>query len=218
MRSRRAVAFISLAVVAALSYAAWLGYASYQDEKILDAARPAVKNVSLRITNNLTALVDGGNMTYKELFDRLESDVTETEKRILELQTLTTPRTKVGLDRIVEHLRTCQAALRAQSKAFRARLQMTNSLDSWERAVNRYRADSNEYSRQSMNDAQDAQRKAVVDARTAASDLRSALEDLKTSQSAMDGWVDIDGRVDSERIDKARSVLNETIERLTKAI
>ena len=96
---------ISILVVLIL-VAAYFAYIKYQDHKFIDLVVPHVKNTSLRLANVLRYETKSGemkttaNITYNELFEKIESDIIEVDKKILEIQTITTASHKEQSDLI----------------------------------------------------------------------------------------------------------------------
>jgi len=92
----------------------------YKQSQLIKAITPHVKNVSLRTTNSLNYDInDNTNITYKELLEKIDADISEADKRILEVQTLTTSLKQANTDIVISYLRGCQELLRAQSAKYR---------------------------------------------------------------------------------------------------
>ena len=67
--------------------------------------QPTIKNTSLRLANGfIYETTDKSPITFKELFDKLEVDIGEIDKRILEVQTIAAPGQKSIADSTVEYM------------------------------------------------------------------------------------------------------------------
>lgn len=106
--------FVVSFLTAAIAVAAYFGYAKYSDYKLIQALMPHVKNTSLRIANALSYETENTNITYKEFFEKIENDIAEIEKRILEVQTIASPSNKATTDVVIDYIKTGQALLRSQ--------------------------------------------------------------------------------------------------------
>jgi hypothetical protein len=91
----------------------YFGYERYTQQQFSAALVPHVKNASLRTQNALRAEIDNPQMTYKELFTRLEEDISAVGSRILEVQTVTTEKNKTLSDPVLAYLKATQETLRA---------------------------------------------------------------------------------------------------------
>ena len=107
-------------VVVLLIVGCFFGYRWYGEQKFVEAITPHVKNTSLRVANAASyELEKGTKITFKELRQRLDDDVAEIDKRILEVQTLETPAYKVKADPVIGYLKSSQVFLRALNNMHR---------------------------------------------------------------------------------------------------
>lgn len=127
---------IGVVVALVLAGFGYMAYAKYEDHKFIEAMSPHVKNSSLRIANALRYVTeDGANITFKELFDNLESSISEIDKRILEVQTIETPSNKSSAEPVLAYLKGGQELLRAQLSVQRKSLSLRVALDQAGRAT-----------------------------------------------------------------------------------
>lgn len=105
------IIFVGLIVVIA---AGNYGYDLYQQNQFIKAIIPHVKTSSLRTSNDLGYLTGTSNITMRETLKNLETDISEIDKKFLEVQTASTTATKVKADIILAYLKGCQELLRAQ--------------------------------------------------------------------------------------------------------
>ena len=118
---------IVLAAIVAL-VAGYIGFLNYEQHKFMESIIPLVKNVSLRLANaaRYETEKDTG-ITYKELFEKLESDVSEIDKRILEIQTIASPNNKEVTDPVLGYLNGSQKLIRALSLKYRNQLALNSA-------------------------------------------------------------------------------------------
>lgn len=101
----------------------YLAYAKYEENKFVESLKPHVKNSSLRLANALRyETEEATKITYQELFEKLEADIAEVDKRILEVQTSEIPRYKDKADTVLAYLRGSQELLRCVLMKYRKQL------------------------------------------------------------------------------------------------
>jgi hypothetical protein len=90
------------------------GLGQSNQRKFVELISPPIKNASLRLAN-VSRYETGADskVTWKELFERIESDVGEIEKGILEVQMITPPKKDATKEPAIEYLRGVQDLLRA---------------------------------------------------------------------------------------------------------
>ena len=205
----------SLPDIAALVIALGVGggYFAYQkhiDNQIIEGAYPAVKNTSLRVTNAMK-LVEASNITYKELFERIEADIAEIDKRILDIQTASSPSTEKWMNSMAAYLRSAQELLRAEKSTFRKQMMVSSALDHQKRTFERLRNSSKPYEMkyllEAASDARTDTEKKVVEARTAANDWVNRIDAFMQARDEIATFVPADSLVDSVVLANTRKVV-----------
>ena len=120
---------IALILAAILLMAgAFFYYQKFERDRLIDLIAPHVKNASLHVTNSARYEVKiDTNITYGEFFKKLESDITELDKQLIEVQTIVTPETKELTDPVIEYLITSQEFLRAMLQMNHKHLENKNA-------------------------------------------------------------------------------------------
>lgn len=166
----------------ALAIAGYFGYTKYQQQQYLEAIAPHVKNTSIRVENAAKLLTDSpGSMTYKELFAKMEADVAEIDKRVIEVQSLTTSRSQAVGDAAVEYMQASQEFLRHITARYQAKLTYSNKIDWAEKSIQRIRSASyyeSDYVRKAANDA-------ITEATKAGEEQIAAMRRLAAKASAL---------------------------------
>lgn len=168
--------FISLIIVmASLGY---FGFEQYQQSKLVDSLVPHIKNASLRLTNTIHYETDKNTkITYKELFEKIESDISELDKRMLEVQTLATPKTSETTDPAVAYLKSSQELLRALLQKYQKSFALNNAMSWTQKQLDEYRTSSGysvEYAKHSLD-------KAIKDFHEAEQEMNAAIPGIITS-------------------------------------
>lgn len=131
---------IATLAVVLVAISGYFGFTQYEQHKFVESIRPHVKNSSLRVMNATRYETDDGSrITFKELFEKLESDIAEIDKRILEVQTIATPGNKEITEPVLEYLRGSQELLRSLLTKYRKRLAVSNASEWTNRAINELR-------------------------------------------------------------------------------
>lgn len=107
----------------------YFGYEKYQGYKLIESLKPLVKNASVRVTNELRFETESSKITFKELFEKLEADIVEIDKKIIEVQSLSNPKNKEKIDIIAAYLQGCQELLRVVLLKNRKDLKFTSAVE-----------------------------------------------------------------------------------------
>jgi hypothetical protein len=130
---------IAAIVIAAGSY---LAFMKYNENQFISSLAPHVKNASIRISNSSRLELEPSQATFKELFDRLDTDVAEIEKHVVEVQSSSTEKTAAISAPVVAYLQAAQEFARAQSMKYRKRLAFRNAVDRSDDAIRDLRSAS----------------------------------------------------------------------------
>tara|TARA_R110002049_G_scaffold238864_2_gene411935 strand:- start:336 stop:986 length:651 start_codon:yes stop_codon:yes gene_type:complete len=173
----------ALAAILLLGAVAYLGYGKYQDFRFIESSTPFVKNSSLRLMNELNILTaSNSGITYKEMFERLELDISEIDKNILQIQTIATPKHNALSEPILAYLNGAQVLQRAMLSKFRKYFVLSSALDQTIEAGEELK-DSNEYTRdiylKQFNRGQEEVTKAMSEHEQASVSLLDAAKRMK---------------------------------------
>lgn len=174
MRSMQIKAAAAIVIAVILSVAGYFGYAKYQESQFIQTLTPHVKNTSLRVGNSTRFETEKTNITFKELFDRLEADIAEIDRRVLEIQSVSTPKTTVA-EPTIAYMKASQEYLRALLQKYRKHLAANNALD-WSKNMKQNLLDSNSYG---LSFALQQLTKAVSDLEDATAAVTAAEKDVQ---------------------------------------
>ena len=198
---------ILLAVIAiGVVFAGYLGYQQYEIFKVLDAVTPHVKNTSLRVANSARHETESDSkITYKELFEKLESDISEVDKRLIEVQTLASPKSAKYTDPAIEYLKATQVYLRAMLQKYRKALKLSIAIDWSQQQLDELRDSTSysyEYAIRSFNKAGKDRDEAMKEYfQEAIPELKVAAKKLKLARAAVSQIYPQDALVPVEQID-----------------
>ncbi len=71
---------------AGLAFGAIAGYRLYERRMFVEMSQPLVKNSSLRVANAMRYAIEPSGITYGEMFSKLNDNLSESDKNILEIQ------------------------------------------------------------------------------------------------------------------------------------
>jgi cytochrome c len=171
---------IAAVVLVVMVIAGYVGLNIYRDHQYMEAVTPHIKNISLRVTNAALIETETSKVTYKEVFERLDGDVAEVEKRILEVQTISTADTKGQADLIINYLKASQEFLRALVSKFRKQLAASSAIEWAKQRDDDFWNDSgySSYALKAASKARDERLKAIDEYQKAAYDVAETLARL----------------------------------------
>lgn len=124
-----------VAVVAALSVTGYFGYQHHVRTEYVESLVPHLKNASIRVTNSSDLDTKSSQVTFKEMFARLDGDIEEIEKRLIEIQSASSPKNEAIYAPAVAYLRAAQEYSRALYGKHRKSLASSNALDRFKDAA-----------------------------------------------------------------------------------
>jgi len=190
---------IAALLAGAVAVAGYLGYQSYEKSQLITAITPHVKNASIRVQNSTRFETDSDSKaTFKEVFERLEADISEIEKRLIDVQTLTNPKTAVIAEPSVQYLKDSQEYLRAMLQKYRRMLKFSSASDRTTDAIADMRSSSGygfEYASRRADKAIAELKEAEAEAKEAKPELAAAARKLVISSTALQGTLASDALV-----------------------
>jgi predicted unusual protein kinase regulating ubiquinone biosynthesis (AarF/ABC1/UbiB family) len=173
---------IAVAIAIVVAIGSYVGYTRYEQQKFQESITPHVKNASLRLANAVRYETEKDTkITYKELFEKLESDIAEIDKRIIDVQTIAAPGNKEVTDAVLTYLKNSQELLRALLLKYRKQLSVSSANDRLEREMDDLR-NANSYGREYA--VKSAQR-ALKDLEAAGKEYAGATTDVYSAAKKM---------------------------------
>lgn len=179
---------LALALAIALAASAFYGYKQYKRSELIETVAPLVKNASIRVTNSAKLATGNSSITFKEMFDRLDTDTAEIEKRSIDIESMSTKETADITTPAVAYMRDCQEFSRALSMKYRKQLAFSNAIESVEDARHDLRTAGPygfDYAKKRGDAAIEKMDKAAEEAKTAVIDFAKAAEKLKLSRTKL---------------------------------
>jgi len=174
-------------LVIGVATAAWFGYAQYERVRLVEQVLPHVKNSSLRAENASRTVTDTKTqMTYKELFDRLEADIAEVEKRVLEVQTIATDGTRPITNPSIAYLIATQEYLRALMQNSRKTLGVESAIERATKDLESYKTASGysaSYAKERLDASLADSEKSLKDLKESAVALHKSAKELQTARA-----------------------------------
>jgi hypothetical protein len=198
---KKVIILILLIFVVFVSY---YGYQRYLFNKIILSTHPLVKNTSLRVNNSLSFEINKTNISYNELFLKIESDITEIDKNVLVLQLVATSKTKEEIDNVLEYINVSRDVLRSQLRVYRKRLAVRISLDMSDRAISYYKETSSFTGDIALKHAESALRdadKEVKYLQDSEKELSERLLDLLESRNKVAMFLPVDILINQSLLD-----------------
>ena len=198
---------IALVIFVLMSFASYIGYQKFKSNEFIDTVTPHLKNTSLRVTNGISHELDvNSKITFKEIFNKLEEDIAEMEKRKLEIQTITNETNKDISSSAVEYIKASQAFTRSSLSYSRKLLAKRSASDWMDRKMEEYKAAagsySREYERKSATQAIDDFTKASLEFLDAAPEVLESAKALKTSREIVARTFQNDSLIPQDKLDE----------------
>jgi hypothetical protein len=191
------IIYIALALSVAIG--GYFGYQNYQQSIFIASLTPHVKNASIRVLNSTRFETDSDSKaTFREVFERLETDIAEIEKHLIEAQTLATPKTAPIAEPSVRYMKASQEYLRALLQKFRRALKHSSASDRTEEALADLRSSRGygfEYAKKRTDKALEELRKAEYEYNAASKELAATASALIESSKALQGTLASDALV-----------------------
>lgn len=126
---------VTILLVAAASY---FGYNKHQEYKFVQLLSLHVKDASNRVANDARHDYDESTLIRQDEFmARIDTDISEIDKRILEIQTSSIPATNEKMEAVVSYLWACQDLLRSIRSKY-AKLAQLGKIGAWARERKQY--------------------------------------------------------------------------------
>lgn len=183
--------------IALIVLGAFFGYRWHQQNTIIETLIPHIKNASLRTSNAINLETsESSKVTYKEWFEKLEADISDIDKRLLDVQTMSTPAIKTKNDTIVSYLKACQELLRTLLLKARKQLQMTSTFKWAENSITQY------YNRSSAEQAIKEFQKTQKEFEESKSDIITSAKKLGEARTQVASVVSKENLIDTAELDK----------------
>jgi len=185
---------------------AYVGYTKYDQHKFVSSITPHVKNVSLRLANALRYETESNTkITFKELFEKLETDISEIDKKLLDIQTASSPTYASITEPVLAYVKGTQELLRAFLLRTRKDLALSSAIDwadtslSTAREANIY---SREFALKAADKAMAVADKFTKERRDAAIELSAAATKMVALRTSAATYIDEDALVEVALLDK----------------
>ena len=167
----------------------------YQYKRFVDSIAQPVKSASLRIDNIARyELGEDTKISYQELFERLDRDIAGIDKVIMDLQLISSRKTRAATEPSVEYLQSAQKFLRAILAKWRKKLAIESAIGRAERSLDDFRDSTSTFASQhalestkrTMREVESAELEHV----TLTADVVDAVDRLKASRERLKGLFD----------------------------
>ncbi|MDP2244015.1 hypothetical protein [Pseudomonas sp.] len=185
-RSRSAISKIIVVIV--LAGAAIGGWKFYQYRQVLAAVEEQVRLTSAYVTQIVTALDEGGSITFSEFFEKANKGVAEIDASMVQVSVLE-PSAEASAAAIV-YMKKSQEVIRGTARSMRSLLDLTTAKKREDKASDD-RLSSNEYVRERASESRlsalDAQLKALNDLKESRTSLAVVANELRAAGSEIHG-------------------------------
>ena len=170
----------------------------------IQSLAPHVKNSSIRVANTIQFEAESSQITFKELFDKVDADVAEMERRIIEVQSVGNVENEKTVTPTVAYLKGCQEVSRSIAMKYRKTLAFTNAIDHSGEAIRDMKSASSYsygYAKDRSVRAINEMAKIAGERDEAIKEVVSAASKLKTLRSAVEMYFAPDALIAKEKLD-----------------
>lgn len=202
-RKRKMKKVVVAIAAAALLTGGFFVYKKHEEIQFIASISPNVKNASIRVANSAKLETEKSSITFKELFDHVDVDTAEIEKRSIDVQSLATKDNAEITTPVIEYLRNCQEFSRAFAMKYRKNFAFSNAMDRVRDTLDDYRNSSysNEFMKQRRDKAIEEMNKAAAEAEEAGASLVVATRQLKASRMKLATLMPDDALVQVPQLD-----------------
>jgi hypothetical protein len=166
----------------------FLVYRYYQVSKVRSAIEPLVQNVTLRTSNDIKYDIEPSKVTYKELFEKIDKDLSEIESKKIDIQTIASRFDQDEILASLNYMNSCQGLLRALESKYYKQLALSNSFEWHTKAYELYLRSGyygRYYAKQTLDEADKDIKKKEEEFNGSVDDLSKALKDIEPTRGAL---------------------------------
>jgi hypothetical protein len=172
---------------------------------------PLVQNITLRTINDVKYEIDPERITYKELFEKLDRDISEIDSKIIDIQTIQSRFSDEEIAASLKYAKSCQGLLRAlESKAYK-QLAVNTAIE-WKRKAQDLYLSSGYYGRyytkKTYDEAMTDFDKKADEFYASVDDVTKAIKETELSRTTLTHFISDKFILDNELLSKLAS-LNE---------
>jgi hypothetical protein len=170
---KKKLMFFSI-VVLMIVVGGFFGFRYYKINSTMSSVETLIHNISLRVSNDARYEYEPSTITFKELFEKLEKDISEIDSKIIDIQSLPTTFCADRVSTAVSYAQSCQELLRALLNKNRKSLNESSASD---RANEAWFSNlSDEYAMKRFHEANENASKSFQESKDAAKDLSTIIE------------------------------------------
>lgn len=206
IQGRKLYIVIGLGLVCAA--AAIAGYQKYKEISFANLISPNVKNVSIRIDNSVSMyLEEDTKITWKECFEKLESNISEVDKQAIEIQSKTENKNNIHSVVALDYIRQSQIFFRSLNDCLKKMMRASSSIERFKRSTSRIESRNPylyEYEKKNSDEAAFEMNKALNDAKKARKDLGPVAGKLIDVYQKANGIFSVDILFDLDKIKRMK--------------
>jgi hypothetical protein len=206
----RKVVLYSTAVIFIVAIS-FFGYRYYKIRTALGTITPLLQNVSLRVSNDVRYEYEPSKITFKELFERIEKDLSEIDSKIIDIQSLPTTFSEDKISVAVAYAQSCQELLRALLNKNRKMLAAQSAIEWSKKALHlELRAGyDNQYARNISDDAWGDAKSGIQELKDSTQEVSTVIKKVEETGKKASEIFPAKVIVDERVLDKLKEKINE---------
>jgi prefoldin subunit 5 len=173
---------VVILLIVAVSF---FGFRYYKIKSTMGTITPLLQNVSLRVTNDARYEYESTKITYKELFEKIEKDLSEIESKIIDIQSLPTIFCEDKISVAISYAQSCQELLRTLLNKNRKFLAVQSALEWNKKAFNLYLGSisyGGEYAKKTFDEASSDVKTKIQEFKEASQDISTAIKKVEDAR------------------------------------
>ena len=197
----------------------FFGFRYYKISSTMGAIAPLLQNISLRVTNDVRYEYEPTKITYKELFEKSEKDLSEIDSKIIDVQSMPATFCADKVSAAISYAQACQELLRMLLNKNRKSLAVSSALEWNKKTLDLYLASSYygaEYAKKSLDEASEDVKTKMREYKEAAQELMPVIEKVDDSRKKVITFLPEKSVVDVGVLDKLKKKNEEELNSLEK--
>lgn len=206
---------IALVVIAV----GFFGFRYYKISSTMGAVSPLLQNISLRVTNDVRYEYEPTKITYRELFEKIEKDLSEIDSKIIDVQSIPATFCEDKVSAAISYAQSCQELLRMLLNKNRKSLAVSSALEWNKKTLDLYWASSyygTEYAKRSFDEANKDVKTKMQEYKEATQELMPVIKKVDDSRKKVITYLPEKAVVDIGVLDKLKKKNEEELKSFEK--
>jgi hypothetical protein len=210
---------VYLLIVLVVITGGFFGFRYYKIRSTMGTVAPLLQNISLRVANDVRYEYEPTKITYKELFEKIEKDLSEIDSKIIDVQSMPTTFCEDKVSGAITYAQSCQELLRMLLNKNRKSLAVSSALEWNKKALDLYLASSYygaEYAKRSFDEASKDVKTKMQEYKEAAQELSPVIKKVEDARKKVVAYLPAKSVIEQSVLDKLKKKNDEELKSFEK--